>query len=139
MEKVTCEKCGAQFYASEIACPACWHIVRSTDAPPEMVPVPDRQHTDWRFLAKRAGLCVVLGLTGFGLLFTGSFHVISAPDGWQMHGCQVVRKTRFTWRESFVRLEDVEESLEDTVLDGKDFRYPRLLTAAEREAAQKTR
>ena len=63
----------------------------------------------------------------------------SSSTGWQMHGCQVVRKTRFTWRESFVRLEDVEESLEDTVLDGKDFRYPRLLTAAEREAAQKTR
>ena len=59
MEKVTCEKCGTQFYASEIACPACGHIARSTDAPLEMVPVPDRQRRDWKPLAKRAGLCVV--------------------------------------------------------------------------------
>ena len=32
---------------------------RSTDAPLEMVPVPDRQRRDWKPLAKRAGLCVV--------------------------------------------------------------------------------
>ena len=35
------------------------HIARSTDAPLEMVPVPDRQRRDWEPLAKRAGLCVV--------------------------------------------------------------------------------